>query len=593
MKPSCRISLALVLGVAAMQGSCGTDDPTRVGRPPVVESYTPGSKSLTVYVGDVVDFELNAFDPDHDALTTQFSVDGVVVATGPRFEYPVDDVGDVTVRGTVGDGEHVSSVEWRLTREIPINLPPTFTASAPLEANPTLVIGNDMSFGVLAVDPEGVPVVYRFTVDDALASEERQFTYHAAATGFKIVKGIASDGVHEVAREWRLKVTEIPDAIPPGIVDILLAETGTDPGEVDLQWVAVGRDGMTGVASQYRVRTLPTPILTEQDWDRASDRPGVPAPAAAGEIMTMTLEGLQPARTTYLAVRAEDDFGNQSALAETPSVVTRGMHISGTVRDARTDLPVVGAFVRFGLSTVPTDAAGEWSLSELGNGTDVIAVRDEQGVEIGAYYDYTLPYSVAHQDRIELYLLPNLTLDTTHYPDFLTWFRTMTDIAGNPFGAQTRRWELPITLYVRAFSKGGLDYRATIEGVAGEFNAILGETVFDVVETGLSTGVETVYVEGLPQDNYGIEEWTTDWFPNRGLIEFRSVYTEPTESVLEVVARHEMGHVLGMNHSTDFAHIMVGGVAPQALQFANDEIAAMQCAYHLPRGWDCRRFERE
>jgi hypothetical protein len=48
-----------------------------------------------------------------------------------------------------------------------------------------------------------------------------------------------------------------------------------------------------------------------------------------------------------------------------------------------------------------------------------------------------------------------------------------------------------------------------------------------------------------------------------------------------------------MNHSTDLAHIMVGGVAPQADFFANDEIAVIQCRYHLPRGWDCRRFERE
>jgi hypothetical protein len=554
MNPSCRISLVLVLGVATIQGSCSSDDPTRVGRPPVVESYSPGSKSLTVYVGDVVDFRLDAFDPDRDPLSTEFTVDGIVVANAADYEYAVIDTGVVTVRGSVRDG--------------------------------------DMNFGVLAVDPEGAPVIYRFVVDGTLVAQERQFTYHAVATGIKIVRAFASDGVNEITREWRLKVTEIPDAIPPAAIDILLFETGTNPGEVDLQWIAVGRDGMAGTASQYRVRTHPTPILTQQDWNLASERPGVPDPANAGEVMSMTLTGLQPARNTHVAIRAEDDFGNQSPLLETPSAVTRGMRISGHVRDARTNLPVGGAVVSFGLSSASSDAAGEWVLAELGFANDFIVVRDEGGASVGAYYDYTLPYAVVHEDRIDLFLLPALALETTHYPDFLTWFRHMTDIAGNPHGAETRRWELPVTMYVRAFTKSGLDYRATIERVAAEFNAILGEDAFTVVTTGVSDGVETAYVDDLPQDNYGVAEWTTDWYPRRGLIQFRTTYSPPTESVLEVVARHEMGHVLGLNHSDDFGHIMVGGVAPQVAQFSNDEVALIQCRYHLPRGWDCRRFER-
>lgn len=593
MKPSCRITLALVLGITAMLGSCGSEDPARIGRPPVVESFQPSSQSLTVYVGDRVDFRLSAFDPDLDPLTTEFSVDGVVVATGNRFEYVVDDVGDVTILATVNDGEHVSSIEWTLTRETPVNLPPSFTATLPLEANPTLVIGNSMNFGVQAIDPEGVSIAYEFTVDDVVVSEERQFSYQALATGIKVVKATASDGVHEISHQWRLKVTEIPDAIPPAAIDIILVQTGVNPGEVDLQWIAVGADGTTGIASQYRVRTLPTPILTEQDWGRASERPGVPSPAGAGEVMSMTLTALQPARTTYLAVRAEDDFGNLSPLAESPSVMTRGMRVSGVVRDARTNLPIAGAYVAFGLTSTTSDGAGEWALEELGAANDLMVVRDERVAGIGSYYDYTLPYSILHNDYVELFLLPVFPLETSHYPDFLTWFRTMTDNAGNPYGSQTRRWDLPVTLYVRSFSKGGLDYRAAIERVAGEFNAILGVDVFTVVTTGLIDGVETVYIEDLPQDNYGVEEWTSDWYPRRGLIEFRTAYTQPTESVLEVVARHELGHALGMNHSTDWAHIMVGGVAPQVDFFSNDEIAAIQCRYHLPRGWDCRRFERE
>ena len=574
-----------------MLGSCTTDDPTRVGRPPVVESFAPGTQSFTAYVGDVVEFRVRAFDPDSDPLQVEYTVDGVTTSNDDVFAYAVNETGEVTVRATIGDGEHVSYVEWRVTREIPVNFPPMITAALPLEPAPTLVINNDMSFGVLAADPEGEPIIYAFTVDNVVVSNARQFTYHASATGIKIVRGTASDGLHTVAREWRLKVTEIPDAIPPAPVDIILAETGVEPGEIDLQWIAVGKDGMTGVPSQYRVRTLTTPIVTEDDWQRASERPNVPAPRNPGEVMSMTLTGLQPARDTYLAIRAEDDFGNQSPLVETPLVTTRGMRITGIVLDARTKNPVAGAVVSFGLKATTSDAAGEWALDELAMGNDYVAVRDETGPGIGAYYDYTLAYSTVHLDHVELYLLPVVTLETQKYADFLTWFRVMTEIPVNPYGSQTRRWELPITLYVRAYNKSGLDYQATIQGVAQEFNALLGEPVFTVVTSGMTMGVETTYLDNIVHDNYGVDEWTADWYPHRGMIEFRTVYTEPTTEVLQMVARHEMGHVMGLNHSQDILHLMVGGVSPLVDFFSPDEIAVMQCHYHLPRGWDSRRFE--
>jgi hypothetical protein len=592
MDARCRIPLAFAAGVAAMTGSCGSDDPTRVGRPPIVQSFAPADRAPTVYVGDVVDFHVRAFDPDQDPLSTTFAVDGVVVARGARFQYAVEDSGEVTIRCAVGDGAHESFVEWRLKRRIPANFPPFFTAVSPVETQPTLVVGNAMSFAVDARDPEGRPIGYWFTVDGALAAQERQFTYQSTSIGTRTIRAVASDGVYTVAREWRLKITDIPDTIPPGAVNIIAADTGTQPGEIDLQWVAVGRDGMQGTASLYRVRILPTPILTEQDWSRASERPGVPAPAAAGQVMSMTVTGLQPARLTYVAVRAEDDFGNQSPLSESRLVATRGMRFSGTVLDALTQQPVVGATVTFGLNATSTDAAGAWQFDEMGAGEGRIVVRDEPGAEIGAYYDYSLWYTVVHDDVVTLFLLPNLALETTHFPDFLAWFRSMTDAVGNPYGAQTRRWKLPITLYVRAFAKAGLDYRATIERVAGEFNAILGEEVFTVVASGLTSGVETSYIDNLWQDKYGVDEWTADWYPLLGSIEFRTVYSIPTESVLEVVARHELGHVLGLNHSTDWGHLMVGGVAPQVPRFSNDEIAIIRCRYQLPRGWDCRGYEQ-
>ena len=48
----------------------------------------------------------------------------------------------------------------------------------------------------------------------------------------------------------------------------------------------------------------------------------------------------------------------------------------------------------------------------------------------------------------------------------------MTDVGGTPFPADQRRRDLPIALYVRPFTNGGLDYAQAVREVADEFDAL-------------------------------------------------------------------------------------------------------------------------
>jgi hypothetical protein len=72
-----------------------------------------------------------------------------------------------------------------------------------------------MSFGVIAHDPEAGPLYYTFSVNDSLVLNERQFAYQATSVGIKHVRVLVSDGENTVAHEWQLKVTTVPDNIPP------------------------------------------------------------------------------------------------------------------------------------------------------------------------------------------------------------------------------------------------------------------------------------------------------------------------------------------------------------------------------------------
>lgn len=553
----------------------------------------PTSRAIDAFVGDTLRFSIQASDPDRDNLVTSFYIDDQWVAEGDAWDFAVEDTDRVTIRGRVTDGTHASYIDWRVRGDVPINFPPMIETTLPVESNPILVIGTWMNFAVIADDPENIPLSYTFSVNDSVVINERQFSYRGSSVGIKRVRCVVTDGENTVAHEWQLKVTTVPDNIPPAPVMITLAETGVEPGEINMEWTAVGRDDMIGKPSLYQVRTSPVPILSEADWARGSDRPGVPAPAPAGETMRMVVSGLLPARPTYIAVRATDDFGNISAIQTPVQAVTRGMRFGGRVIDTVTWQGIPNATVAWGSETAVTDNDGVFEFTEQGFGDGVIAARDENGPEIGGYYDFDLPYSAKHLDVVNLPLMPNRPLVTTYYPDFLTFFRAMTDLPGIPYSADQRRRDLPIPLYCRPFTANGLDYAATIRSVADEFNEFLGGSVFPPASDPLpDVRLETTYNGTISRDRYTILEWTNDYFPQSGLIEFRVHYTPPVEDAFKQIIRHELSHALGLQHSMDPKHLMVGGQAASVPTLTSDEAAVLRTYYSIPRGWNVRRYQR-
>ncbi|MDH3197728.1 MAG: hypothetical protein OEO21_05755 [Candidatus Krumholzibacteria bacterium] len=585
-------ALALIAAVAAST-FCGREDPTRLGRPPVVQGFSPRSQLFDAALGDTLLFNIRAMDPDRSSLARRYLLGDSVVSTAQTWRYVVHDTGTVLVVGVVSDDYYESRITWHVTRFKPINGPPIIQGFAPVEPQPTMIVGTDLQFAVTAFDPEGDELSYRFTVDGQVVSVEDDFIYHAVDIGPRAVSAQVSDGENVVGHDWLLHVTGIPDTIAPAQVPITLVETGAEPGEVDIRWTAVGKDGMNGVASDYLVRTSPSPILTKEDWDRATVRPGVPPPAPAGSEMAMTIVGITPARFTHLAVRAEDDFGNLSPIGVSPGVYSRGMGISGSVRDAISDAPIEGAVLRLASFLDVSDAAGAWSMSDLPPIDGGLSVTDDDtpGV-IGTYYDYSMSYTVVHEDELDMYLLPDWPLETVYYNSFRLFFRAMTD-GNTPAAAQQRRWELPIALHAPSFIVQGLDYADVIREVAAEVDTIIGQPVFMLVDEPPALGVTVTYSPTVFYDNYRTVESTPDWYPVRGAIALRTVYTPADLELLRRVVRHELGHALGLNHSMDTGHAMVGGTSPQVSEFSADERAVIRARYNIPRGRDMTGFAAE
>ncbi len=583
------------VAIAGIVASCGTDDPTTIDRPPVVRSFVPVSQFLDAFVGDTLLFAITAVDPDETTLKQRYMLDDSVVSRHARWHYVVDDTGTAFVRCVVSDGAYDSRIEWQIERSIPVTYPPEILDYTPVESKPVLILGDDLEFIVQASDPDGDSLRFYISVDDSVVSTEPVYLFIGDRIGEFGIEAVVTDGEYFVSLDWMLLVTPVPDTIPPALVEITVVETGTEPGEVDLAWIAVGADEMEGLASDYHVRTSPSPIDDEAAWQRASERPDVPPPAAPGEVMEMVLEGLTPARFTYIAIRAEDNFGNLSPLGETPGQYTRGMRITGKVFDAVTGEPMPNVHVSLAHFKTTTGLDGEFGFIELPPLDELLIVSDDDqyGV-LGTHYDIRIPYNVVHLDYIPVYLLPDVQMeDDSVYDDFLQFFVIMTQRSGSPYPNHQRRWEPPIDIFANPFTKGGLDYQLAIHETALELNPYLGMDLFNVVDAVPDVGVTCRYFDELAYDNYGVTEWSPDWYPVKGEIEFRTVYTGPTEIPFRIVARHELGHVLGLNHSVDMRHLMIGGVSPQAHHFAPVEIAVIRARFHIPRGLTISYYLRE
>jgi len=165
-------------------------------------------------------------------------------------------------------------------------------------------------------------------------------------------------------------------------------------------------------------------------------------------------------------------------------------------------------------------------------------------------------------------------------------------VAGIPVPTQTRRWELPIPLYVPPFANGGLDYRAAVVEVAADINATTGLPIFSIVGTPPAVGVTVGYDPLAQADRYHYLEWSADWYPLRGEVAFRTVYQAGDALEFRRVVRHELGHALGLSHSYSSLHLMYP-LFPTLDDFHPDEIAVIRTLYGVPRGLDVTRFRVE
>ena len=555
--------------------------------PPVIQSFLPPSLDVTVPVGEVVAFVVIAEDPEDGPLMPSFTLDGTPTFTGQRWEYSVDAEGPAVVRAVVSDGEFERDVVWNLERIAVPNQPPVILSFAPAQLALVASVGAVIDFHLVAEDPEDGPLTAAFTLDGVEVFRGEQWQYQVEALGPVEVRAVVTDGEHERDVVWT--VERIGDFETP--INVTSVTSTSNPGELYVEWFSLDPT-VAGPVVAYDVHGGSEPIDDHESWLGADVKRRFAAPGGApggAQLMGETISGLIPASTAYVGVRALNDAEELSPLGLSRGTRTLGVTVNGVVRNALTDGPAAGLWVNYLGRTGTVDGAGQFRIEDLPLDEGRLDVMDENDPgEVGSFFDFGMTLVGSHEPDLQLYVLPNVPLESVIYPDFLTWYIGITTIGGMPAWKQTRRWEYPVDVYVPPFTAHDLDYRETVVSAIEEFDQFVGLDLFRVVDSLGTTGVTVRF--GRDRDRYTVLAWSADWYPVRGQIDLRSVFDERLLRQFLITIRHELGHALGLAHSEDSIHLMVMGVFPGVEFPTPDELKAIRTFYNLPRGYPVRFF---
>jgi len=596
------ISFLIVLATGlAIQSCIFQSDPLGPNEPPEITYFYPEWQIKTITApSDSCKLKIRASDPERDAIKYSFVIAGPsgrvdsVLSRADTVVFHARREGLYTVQGRAGDSEGYSSRSWFIKVQDRNNVPPVITDYTPGSVLVQFGIGDTLYFDMEVDDDRPEYLVYRYFMGDSIIQDfgrKSGLTYRFLENGTYELTGMVWDGQFADSVTWHITISGEADTVPPAGVCDLEGRTGDQKGSVFLEWTAPGDDGYEGRAAGYQVRTSTIRITNEHEWKNSNSHPALPAVSSAGQRDSMVLSSLTPGEFVYICIRAYDDFYNLSPICSSPHVQIRGYDVTGVVIDTDTGDGVEGAMISAGGVTVLSNFDGGYQLSNLKLDVYTLFTRDETGTEIGDYHDYYTTASVLGGDiaGLDLYLVPNYPLisaEDDRYDDFMEFFRELTKTQVSKKSHVYRGWDhWPVKVYNPPEVHEGVDLQAGADSAMAEWEDYTGLNLFETVQSADEADAEIFYDYSVTEGKHYVDlvSLNEDGTPKMmRMIIYPLISTPAITAETHVIFTHEFGHIIGLDHSVDDGHIMIGLTFPRVDHVSEDEIHLVRSIYHLP-----------
>jgi len=183
-------------------------------RPPVIDDYYPLTDPA-ILENEHQEFNVTYHDPDGDALTVGWYLNGSLVSTLDNYTFSAGyhDAGVYNVTVVVSDALAVTSYEWTLT-VLDVNRPPTIDSFTPEDLEPEVDEGDSLEFAHTSSDPDDDILTYSWLLDGVEQANTQNWTYSPdfEDAGTHNVTLVVSDGELTDSQQWSVTVMNINKA---------------------------------------------------------------------------------------------------------------------------------------------------------------------------------------------------------------------------------------------------------------------------------------------------------------------------------------------------------------------------------------------